>query len=51
MSDDIILFDTDHNDDDALRALRAMYAAPDDAAFWDGLHRRIMNYVAAADTG
>jgi len=51
MSDDIILFDTDRNDDDALRALRAMYAAPDDAAFWDGLHRRIMNYVATAETG
>ena len=29
MSDDIILFDPDrHDDDDALRALRAMYAAP-----------------------
>jgi hypothetical protein len=51
MSDDIILFDPDRHDDDALRALRAMYAAPDDAAYWDGLHRRILGYVAAAEGG
>ena len=52
MSDDIILFDPDrHEDDDALRALRAMYAAPADAAYWDGLHRRILGYVTAAEGG
>ena len=52
MSDDIILFDPDrHDDDDALRALRAMYAAPADAAYWDGLHRRILGYVTAAEGG
>lgn len=52
MSDDIILFDPDrHDDDEALRALRAMYAAPDNAAYWDGLHRRIMGYVTAAEAG
>lgn len=52
MNDDIMLFDPDrHDDDDALRALRARYAAPDDAAYWDGLHRRIMSYVVAADGG
>ena len=53
MSDDIILFDPDRHDDDdeALRALRAMYAAPDNAAYWDGLHRRIMGYVTAAEGG
>jgi hypothetical protein len=48
MSDDIILFDPDRNDDsEAVRALRAMYAAPDDPAYWDGLHRRILGYVTA----
>ena len=52
MSDDIILFDPDHHeDDDALRALRAMYAAPQEPAYWDGLHRRILGYVVAADNG
>ena len=52
MSDDIILFDPDrHDDEDTLRALRAMYAAPDDAAYWTGLHRRILSYVAAAEGG
>ena len=52
MSDDIILFDPDrHDDDDALRALRAMYTAPADAAYWDGLHRRILGYVTAAEGG
>ncbi len=53
MSDDIILFDPDRHDedDDALGALRAMYAAPRDAAYWDGLHRRIVAYVATADGG
>ena len=52
MSDDIILFDLDrHDDDDALRALRGMYAAPDDAAYWAGLHQRILSYVAAAEVG
>ena len=50
MNDDIIQFDPDrHDDDDAIRALRAMYLAPDDAAYWDGLHRRIMSYVTAAE--
>ena len=43
MSDDIIQFDPDrHEDDEALRALRAMYAAPQGAEYWDGLHRRIL---------
>jgi hypothetical protein len=52
MTDDIMLFDPErHDDDDALRALRAMYAAPDDAAYWDGLHRRILSYVAGAEGG
>lgn len=52
MSDDIILFDPDrHDDDEALRALRAMYAAPQDAEYWDGLQRRILGYVIAADGG
>ena len=52
MSDDILLFDPDrHEDDDALRALRGMYVAPDDTAYWDGLHRRIMSYVTAAEGG
>ena len=52
MTDDIIQFDPDrHDDDDAIRALRAMYLAPDDAAYWDGLHRRIMSYVTAAEGG
>jgi hypothetical protein len=52
MTDDIILFDPDrHDDEDALRALRAMYAAPDDAAYWAALHRRILSYVAAAEGG
>ena len=52
MSDDIILFDPDrHDDEDALRALRAMYAAPEDAAYWAALHRRILSYVAAAEGG
>ena len=52
MSDDIILFDPDrHDDDEALRALRAMYAAPQSAEYWDGLHRRILGYVTAADGG
>ena len=49
MSDDIILFDPDRNDDDATRALRAMYAAPGDAAYWDGLHGRIMGYIVASE--
>ena len=52
MNDDIMLFDPDrHDDDDAIRALRAMYVAPDDATYWDGLHRRIMSYVTAAEAG
>jgi hypothetical protein len=52
MNDDIILFDPDrHDDDDALRALRSMYAAPADGAYWDGLHRRILGYVTAAEGG
>ena len=53
MSDDIIPFDPDRHDedDDALRALRAMYSAPGEAAYWDGLHRRILAYVAAAEGG
>ena len=49
MSDDIILFDPDRQDDDATRALRAMYAAPGDAAYWDGLHGRIMSYIVASE--
>lgn len=49
MSDDILLFDPDRQDDDALRGLRAMYAAPGDAAYWDGLHGRIMSYVLASE--
>ena len=49
MSDDIILFDPDRQDDDATRALRAMYAAPDDAAYWDGLQGRIMSYIIASE--
>ena len=53
MSDDILLFDPDRHDedDDALRALRAMYAAPGDGAYWDGLHRRILSYVASVEGG
>ena len=53
MSDDILLFDPDRHDDDddALRALRAMYAAPGDGAYWDGLHRRILSYVSAVEGG
>lgn len=51
MSDDIILFDPDRHDDEALRALRAVYAAPQDAEYWDGLHRRILGYVTAAEGG
>ena len=49
MSDDIILFDPDRSDDDATRALRAMYAAPGDAAYWDGLHGRIMDYILTSE--
>ena len=49
MSDDIILFDPDRQDDDATRALRAMYAAPGDAAYWDGLQGRIMSYILASE--
>lgn len=49
MSDDIILFDPDRHDDDATRALRALYTAPGDAAYWDGLHGRIMSYIAASE--
>ena len=49
MSDDIILFDPDRPDEDTTRALGAMYAAPGDPAYWDGLHGRIMNYVLAAE--
>ena len=49
MSDDIILFDPDRQDDDATRALRAMYAAPGDPAYWDGLHGRIMGYIVASE--
>ena len=53
MSDDILLFDPDRHDedDDALRALRAMYVAPGEGAYWDGFHRRILSYVAAAEGG
>lgn len=29
-------------DDDLTRALRALYAAPDDEAYWNGLARRII---------
>ena len=49
MSDDVILFDPERQDDDATRALRAMYAAPGDAAYWDGLHGRIMGYIVASE--
>lgn len=49
MSDDIILFDPDRNDDDATRALRTMYAAPADPTYWDGLHARVMAYVLTAE--
>ena len=49
MSDDIILFDPDRPDDDTTRALGALYAAPGDAAYWDALHGRIMNYVLTAE--
>ena len=49
MSDDIILFDPDRQDDDATLALRALYAAPGDPAYWDTLHGRIMSYIAASD--
>ena len=49
MSDDIIQFDPDRQDDDANRALRALYAAPADAAYWDGLHGRIMSYILASE--
>ena len=49
MNDDILLFDPDRSDDDATRALGAMYAAPGDPAYWDALHGRIMNYVLAAE--
>lgn len=37
--------------DDALdRALRVVHAAPEDAAYWDGLHTRIMARVRAGET-
>ena len=52
MNDDIIQFDPErHDDDDAIRALRAMYIAPDDTAYWDDLHRRIMSYVTRSEVG
>jgi len=49
MSDDIIPFDRDRQDDDAIGALRTMYAAPGDQAYWDGLHGRIMGYIQASE--
>lgn len=51
MSDDILMFDPDRNDDDAIRALRTMYAAPEDPKYWDGLHTRVMTYVLTAEGG
>jgi hypothetical protein len=51
MSDDILMFDPDGQDDEATGALRAAYAAPADAAYWEGLHRRIVDYVIAAEGG
>jgi hypothetical protein len=49
MSDEINLFDPDRSDDDATRALRALYAAPQDPTYWDGLHARVMAYVVASE--
>lgn len=50
MTDDIIPFDAHRNDDDTIRELGAMYAPPGDAAYWDGLHARIMGYVLASES-
>jgi hypothetical protein len=38
----------DGRDDDTTRALRRLYAAPEDRAYWQGLEERILARVAAA---
>jgi len=49
MSNDGIPFDPDRLDDDAVHALRTVYAAPGDQAYWDGLHGRIMRHILASE--
>lgn len=38
-------------DDELTRALRAIYARPDDVRFWDALERRILARVREEDLG
>jgi hypothetical protein len=38
-------------DDEVTSALRALYAAPSDSAYWSGLEARILLRLSAADLG
>jgi hypothetical protein len=49
MSDDIRL--TSNEDDDVVRGLRSLYAAPSGDAYWNELESRIMARVADVELG
>ena len=51
MSNDSMMFDPEGRDADVTRELRALYAAPEAQAYWDGLESRILRYILAADGG
>jgi|ERR1043166_1797616 hypothetical protein len=40
-----------NEDDDVARGLRALYAAPSDAAYWNELEAKIMHRIAGAELG
>lgn len=49
MTDDVPRIGPSGREDALTGALRAIYAAPSDPAYWDGLEARIMARVAADD--
>jgi hypothetical protein len=51
MKNDSMMFGPEDRDAEVTRGVRALYAAPEGAAYWDGLESRIMRYVLTADGG